>query len=74
MAPGTRELGLFSASAGRPQPRDARGRFVRVRYSAQRLKVLEVARQMRADMGLAPSPWLLPPAGPISGPISGGDA
>ncbi|KUO53176.1 MAG: hypothetical protein APF82_00890 [Sphingomonadales bacterium BRH_c42] len=58
---GTRELGLFTASAKRGQPRDARGRFVRVRYSAQRLKVLEVARKMREDMGLPPSPWLDPP-------------
>ena len=57
--PGTRELGLFTATP-RPQPRDARGRFVRVRYSAQRLKVLEVARKMREDMGLPPSPWLSP--------------
>ncbi|MCP5385971.1 MAG: hypothetical protein H6916_04035 [Novosphingobium sp.] len=58
--PGTHELGLFSASAKRGQPRDQRGRFVRVRYSAQRLKVLEVARKMRADMGLPPCPWLEP--------------
>ncbi|HEY8604701.1 hypothetical protein [Tsuneonella suprasediminis] len=66
--PGTRELGLFHASAQsakvRGQPRDARGRFVRVRYTAQRLKVLETARQMREDMGLPPSEWLTPrPAG-----------
>lgn len=58
---GTRELGLFTATAKRGQPRDARGRFVRVRYSPQRLKVLEVARKMREDMGLPPSPWLDPP-------------
>lgn len=54
--PGTRELGLFNASAKRGQPRDARGRFVRARYSAQRLKVLEVARKMREDMGFPASP------------------
>ena len=56
---GTHELGLFSATP-RPQPRDARGRFVRVRYSAQRLKVLAVAREMRERLGLPPSPWLSP--------------
>ena len=58
--PGTRELGLFSASSKRGQPRDARGRFVHVRYSPQRLKVLARARQMREDMGLPASPWLSP--------------
>lgn len=58
--PGTHELGLFAASARRGQPRDAAGRFVRVRYSAQRLKVLAMARAMRARLGLAPSPWLEP--------------
>ena len=57
---GTYELGLFSAAPVRPQPRDAQGRFVRVRYSPQRLKVLAVARQMRADLGLPPSPYLSP--------------
>lgn len=57
---GTRELGLFRATVQRAQPRDARGRFVRVRYSRQRLKVLGVARKMREDMGLPPSPWLSP--------------
>jgi hypothetical protein len=63
MAPGTRELGLFTASdarARRGQPRDARGRFIRVEYSAHRLKVLEVARAMRVRLGLPPSPWLEP--------------
>lgn len=61
--PGTRELGLFTASATtarRSQPRDATGRFIRVEYSAQRLKVLAVARQMRTDLGLPPSPLLTP--------------
>lgn len=29
----THELGLFSAATRRDQPRDKRGRFVRVRYS-----------------------------------------
>lgn len=57
---GTRELGLFRATAKRAQPRDARGRFARVHYSPQRLKVLAVARKMREDMGLPPSPWLSP--------------
>ncbi len=59
-----RELGLFAATATsaqtRGQPRDAQGRFVKVRYSAHRLRVLEKARQMRADMGLPPSPYLMP--------------
>lgn len=58
--PGTRELGLFRATAKRAQPRDARGRFVRVRYSAQRLKVLAGARKLREDLGLPPSQWLSP--------------
>lgn len=58
--PRTHELGLFSAGGHRPQPRDARGRFVRVRYSAERLKILATARKMREDMGLPPSPWLSP--------------
>lgn len=57
--PRTHELGLFSAGGQRPQPRDTRGRFARVRYSAERLKILATARQMREDMGLPPSPWLL---------------
>lgn len=60
---GTRELGLFTASAKRGQPRDARGRFVRVRYSPERLKILATARKMREDMGLPPSPWLSPYGG-----------
>lgn len=59
-----RELGLFASGNAsvqtRGQPRDAQGRFVKVRYSAQRLRVLEKARQMRADMGLPPSPYLTP--------------
>lgn len=62
-----RELGLFAAdasaqrlAASRGQPRDAQGRFVKVRYSAHRLRVLEKARQMRSDMGLPPSPYLMP--------------
>lgn len=58
--PGTRELGLFTAPEARRQPRDARGRFVRVRYSPHRLKVLEVARAMRERMGLPPSPLPMP--------------
>lgn len=62
--PRTHELGLFSAarhgSSHRPQPRDTRGRFVRVRYSAERLKILATARAMRARLGLSPSPWLSP--------------
>ncbi|MDP2129974.1 MAG: hypothetical protein U0975_16265 [Erythrobacter sp.] len=62
--PRQRELGLFAATATsaqtRGQPRDAQGRFVKVRYSAHRLRVLEKARQMRADMGLPPSPYLMP--------------
>ena len=49
------ELGLFRASARRGQPRGKDGRFVRVEYSAHRLKVLEVAREMRARMGLPPN-------------------
>lgn len=57
---GTHELGLFAATAKRGQPRDQRGRFVQVRYSADRLKVLAVARDMRARLGLPPSPWLEP--------------
>jgi hypothetical protein len=57
---GTRELGLFSATPKRGQPRDARGRFVLVRYSPQRLKVLAVARCQRENIGLPPSPWLSP--------------
>lgn len=68
MMPRQRELGLFAATAAsaqrqataRGQPRDAKGRFVKVRYSAHRLRVLEKARQMRADMGLPPSPYLMP--------------
>lgn len=60
MAGGTHELGLFRAGSRRPQPRDARGRFVRIEYSAHRLKVLEVARAMRARLGLPPSEWLEP--------------
>lgn len=55
-----RELGLFTASERRSQPRDKSGRFVRVEYSAHRLKVLEVAREMRARMGLPPCEWLEP--------------
>jgi hypothetical protein len=64
MMPRQRELGLFAAAVasaqGRAQPRDAQGRFVKVRYSAHRLRVLAKARQMRADMGLPPSPYLMP--------------
>lgn len=64
MMPRQRELGLFAAAGAsaqtRGQPRDAQGRFVKVRYSAHRLRVLAKARQMRADMGLPPSPYLMP--------------
>ena len=58
--PGTHELGLFTATAVRSQPRDAQGRFVRVRYSALRLKVLAVVRDMRERMGMPPHPLLTP--------------
>ncbi len=58
--PRTHELGLVRADGSRKQPRDQRGRFVRVRYSAERLKILATARKMREDMGLPPSPWLSP--------------
>lgn len=54
------ELGLFRSTPVRAQPRDKSGRFVRVRYSAHRLKVLAVAREMRERLGLPPSPYLLP--------------
>tara|TARA_R110000782_G_scaffold167129_9_gene259346 strand:+ start:79699 stop:79899 length:201 start_codon:yes stop_codon:yes gene_type:complete len=57
--PGTRELKLFSGGA-RKQPRDARGRFVRVQYSPERIRILETARKMRARLGLAPLPSLTP--------------
>jgi len=60
---GTHELGLFAASSRRRQPRDAQGRFMRVRYSAERLLVLQVAREMRARLGLPWSPWLEPYGG-----------
>lgn len=58
--PGTHELGLFTASSRHRQPRDASGRFVRIRYSPERLKILATAREMRARMGLPPSPYLSP--------------
>ena len=58
--PRTHELGLFSSEGKRTQPRDTRGRFVRVRYSAERLKILATARQMLEDMGRVPNPWLSP--------------
>lgn len=47
--PRTHELGLYSASGRRPQPRDARGRFVRVRYSADRFArcMTEPAKALR---------------------------
>lgn len=63
--PGTRELGLFSATSKRGQPRDARGRFVRVQYSAERLKILATARSLREGIGLPPSPWLSPFGGEL---------
>ena len=58
--PGTHELGLFAATVCRTQPRDRNGRFVRARYDQHRLKALEVAREMRARLGLPPSPYLTP--------------
>lgn len=58
--PGTRELGLFTETVKRSQPRDAHGRFVRVHYTAHRLKVLAVVRDMRERMGLPPHPLLIP--------------
>lgn len=56
----THELGLFTATAARAQPRDRHGRFVQVKYSPGRLKVLEVAREMRVRLGLPPDPRLSP--------------
>lgn len=57
---GTRELRLFTKGAKRKQPRGSDGRFVRVRYTPERLKILKTAREMRERLGLPPSPWLNP--------------
>jgi hypothetical protein len=56
--PGTHELKLWASHGARYQPRDAKGRFVRVRLSPERRKVLERAAQLRRDMGLTPDPRL----------------
>ncbi|MFT3966843.1 MAG: hypothetical protein QM690_13280 [Sphingobium sp.] len=55
--PGTHELKLWT-KAGRVQPRDRKGRFVRVRHSEERRKILETAMRLRAELGLAPDPRL----------------
>jgi hypothetical protein len=54
------ELQLFRANPARTQPRAQNGRFVRVYYSPQRLKILKMARKMRAAAGLPESPFLYP--------------
>lgn len=61
--PGTHELGLFKASDGRGQPRDRHGRFVRVRYSAQRLAVFAMARKIGEELGRPALPALSPSDG-----------
>jgi hypothetical protein len=58
--PRTHELGLFRPDGSRKQPRDQRGRFVRVRYSDERRKILAKARAIRESKGLPPSPFLFP--------------
>jgi len=58
MTAGTHNLGLWSGEPWRTQPRDAAGRFVRVRHSAQRRLVLRRAAELRAALGLPADPRL----------------
>jgi hypothetical protein len=51
-------LPVFTADAPRYLPRGADGRFVPVRHSAQRRKILNTAQRMRIQLGLEPHPAL----------------
>lgn len=56
--PGTHSLKLWDGHAAKYQPRDRQGRFVRVRHTPQRLKVLARAAELRAQLGLPADPRL----------------
>lgn len=56
MAAPTHELGLFRAPNAVSQPRDGRGRFVRVKHTPARLHILRTARALRDAMGLQDDP------------------
>jgi len=55
---GAHELQLWRVAGVRLQPRDKRGRFVRVEHSPARRLILVTAAKMRARMGLPPDPRL----------------
>ena len=51
------ELGLFRKTR-RHVPRDAAGRFVRLKFSAERKLIRKTAREMRERLGLPEAPIL----------------
>lgn len=61
--PGTHELKLWKEHAARQQPRDRHGRFMRVRHTAERRRILSKAAELRAAMGLPPLAILDPMKG-----------
>lgn len=54
MSGATGEIGFYRSTAAARIPRDNRGRFARVRHSAQHRIILRTAARMRAQLGLAP--------------------
>lgn len=54
------ELGLWKGDGVRMQPRDRRGRFVRVVHNPTRHRILITAAKLRAQMGLPVDPRLPP--------------
>lgn len=60
MSAGTPELALWKGAGVRMQPRDRRGRFVRVVHNPARHRILITAAKLRAQMGLPADPRLPP--------------
>lgn len=56
-------LGMFDAHHSQTQPRGRGGRFVCVRHSAERKRILAKAAAMREAMGLPPLAALHPVTG-----------
>jgi hypothetical protein len=57
-AAGTHELKLWTGMATQFQPRDRRGRFVRVQHSPAQRAILSTAAMMRKQLGLPVDPRL----------------
>jgi len=64
VATGTHELGLWRSAAAAAQPRARQGRFVCVRHTPARRRILLVAAQLRRELGMPDHPRF-----PCEGPI-----